>query len=95
MWSAYRKFLKEIRHRHSDEEDLSGGDSLLTVKKEYGSEEMILILIRKSESGSYQIGNKQLSFSIVITRIIESAPLSFEEVRGEVIADYQEFLEKE
>ena len=97
MWSAYRKFSKKsgtdilMKKRFN-----SGGDSLLTVKEgiwfrgddpDIDKEEWKVGVIRSEINNCPSL--------IVITRIIESAPLSFEEVRGEVIADYQEFLEKE
>ncbi len=96
LWSAYRKFSRKPGTDKLMKDRFNSGDSLLTIKEgiwyrgddpDLDKEDWKVGVIRSEK------GNRPSL--IVINRIIEPAPLPFEEVRGEVMADYQELLENE
>ena len=74
----------------------TAGDSLLVITERtwLEGEDTELDKIKWTEGVIKSKINKYPSL-IVIKKVIEPSPLPLEEVRGEIMADYQEFLEKE
>ena len=97
LYSAYRKYSRKpgtdqlMKNKFN-----TTGDSLLVINERtwIEGEDPELDKI-KWTVGVIRSKIKNYPSLIVIKKVIEPSPLPLEEVRGEIMADYQEFLEKE
>ncbi len=97
LYSAYRKFSRKAGTNQLMQNKFNtGGDSLLVINERtwLEGEDPELDKIKWKE-GVIKSKINNYPALIVIKNIIEPAPLPLEEIRGEIMADYQEFLEKE
>jgi len=97
LWSAYRKFSRKAGTNQLMQNKFNaGGDSLLVINERtwLEGEDPEIDKIKWTEGVVRSEINNYPSI-IVIKKVIEPSPLPLEEIRGEIMADYQEFLEKE
>jgi peptidyl-prolyl cis-trans isomerase SurA len=94
--SAFKKFSKyEDADKRMINRFISKGDTLLTIKKGTwmkGDDKEIDTL--KRVVGTRQMTWKGNPAIVVISKLLEPEPIPFTEVQGEVIAGYQDWLEK-
>jgi len=95
--STYRKYSRKKEGDRLMIEKINGkNDSLLVITKKiwYEGDDPDLDKIQWIK-GKQNIRIKNFPAIIVINRLIEPAPLPLNEVEGEMISGYQDFLEKE
>jgi len=97
LYSAYRKYSRKpgtdqlMKNKFN-----TTGDTLLVINERtwVEGEDQEIDKIKWTDGVTRSRINKYPSV-ILIKKVIEPSPLPLEEIRGEIMADYQEFLEKE
>lgn len=97
LYSAYRKYSRKPDTESLMKNEFNNhGDSLLIIRKgvwhEGDDPELDKLKWKRGVIRTRRDGNPSL---IAIRRIIEPSPMPLEEIRGEMMAGYQEYLENE